>query len=101
MKKGLTIQLVTETSSCLHEASECDHAQQVGFSFICRHPDHTQFHAHLDGSLTRNEALQRYVTLKQNRRNAFVAGLNESCRRFFCHRTDFHCRPLPERDMKA
>lgn len=99
MKTCLTIKLLPEASGCLAEKPECGYAQQFGFSFICLHPDHRQFYAHVSGALTKDEALKRYYRLKHGRREQFVGGLNEKSRRYFCHKTDFHGQPLSALDI--
>ena len=86
MSRCLTIKLTPEISGCLLENPACGHAQQLGFSFICCHPDHTKFHTNANGSLRSNEALQRYNMLKHQRRNDFIAELDEEKRRIFCLR---------------
>lgn len=95
MKKCLTKQLLfNEVSACLVEKPECSHAQQFGFSLVCRHPEHSSFHAHVVGAMTQDEAIERYNALKEIRRNEFVAGLNEENRKYFCHKADFNGQPL-------
>lgn len=97
MEKCLTKKLLfTEVSGCLVEKPYCGYAHPFGFSFFCRHPDHTQFHAHVAGAMTREEEIERYATLKQQRRDEFVAGLDDESRRLFCERTDFHGQALAD-----
>lgn len=95
MEKCLTVQLLPDASGCLIEKPECSYAKQFGFSFICCHPDHAQFHVHLTGTQTKDEAVKQYKALRQKRRDEFVARLTEESRKFFCYRTDFHGKPLP------
>lgn len=85
MEKCLTKPLVfRKGSGCLVEKPECGFANKFGFSFVCRHADHAKFHAHVVGVLTENEASELYDMLRQKRRDAFVAGLDEVSRKFFC-----------------
>lgn len=100
MKKCLTKQLLyKEVSGCLVEKPECGYAHKFGFSFVCLHPEHTKFHAHLIGEMTSEEIIERYDTLKQKRRNEFVAGLDEKSRNIFCLKTDFRGQPLAGMDL--
>jgi hypothetical protein len=71
-------------SGCLVEKPECSFANKFGFSFVCRHADHVKFHAHAVGALTEDEASELYDTLRQKRRYAFIASLDEESRIFFC-----------------
>lgn len=101
MKTCLTMKFLSGASGCLIEKPQCGYAQQWGFSFICNHPDHAEYNAHVDGCLTRDEALQRYNSLKQKRRNEFIAGLDEESRSFFCHKTAFHGQTLPSQNVQT
>lgn len=65
--------LLKKVSGCLVEKPKCGFAHKFGFSFVCRHPEHAKFHAHKTGALTAEEALERYNTLRQKRRDEFVA----------------------------
>lgn len=95
MKNCLTKKILfKEVSGCLVENPECGFAIRFGFSFVCSHPEHAQFHAHVVGVMTKDEAAKRYATLKQKRRDEFVSRLDEESRKFFCHSTDFHGQPL-------
>ena len=98
MKRCLTKELLsTEVSGCLLETPHCSHAHQFGFSIVCCHPDHSQFHAHAVGTMTTDEASARYAALKQKRRDEFVARLDEESRRYFCLQSDYHGKPLTSR----
>ena len=100
MKKCLTKKMLfREVSGCLVENPECAYARKFGFSFVCSHPDHTKFHAHVTESLTRGEINELYNSLKQKRREEFIASLDESSRRYFCYETDFFGRPISGMDM--
>jgi hypothetical protein len=100
MKKCLTTKLVfKEASGCLVEKPECGFAHKFGFSFVCRHPDHTKYHAHVAGAMTGDEALEMYETLRQKRRNEYVASLDEGQRRYFCLESDFHGQTLTNMDL--
>lgn len=95
MSKCLTKKsLFREISSCLVEKPECGYARKFGFSFVCLHPEHENFHAHVSGTLTREEANILYETLKQKRRAEFLSNLDETSREYFCLRTDFRGQPL-------
>jgi hypothetical protein len=100
MKKCLTKQLLfNEVSGCLVEHPDCGYAHKFGFSFVCRHPDHTRFYAHTAGAMTRDEVTERYDMLRQKRRDIFVGGLDEDSRRYFCESTDFRGRPMAGKDQ--
>ncbi len=95
MKKCLTKKLLfSEVSGCLIEKPECSHANKFGFSFICSHPDHAKYHAHVTGALTESEAFELYATLKLKRRDEFISSLSETGKRYFCSETDFFGSPL-------
>jgi len=99
MQKCLTKPFgLKEVSGCLVEKPECGFAHKLGFSFICHHPDHTQFRARAVGVMTRNEENELYDRLKQKRRNAFVAGLDEDRRALFFLKADFLGRPMTGMD---
>lgn len=100
MNKCLTIQLtLLNVSGCLVEKPECDHAHRSGFGFICRHPEHSKFHAHATGELSKQDALERYDNLRRKRRDEFTASLDETSREFFCRQTDFFGQPLSNLDF--
>lgn len=86
--------LFREVSGCLVEEPECRFAHKFGFSFVCHHPDHTKFHVHVTGVMSKDEASRLYEELRLKRRNEFVAGLDEECRSIFYLKTDFHGQPL-------
>lgn len=86
--------LFNEVSGCLVENPECCFAHKFGFSIVCRHPDHAKFNVHVAGGMTKDEAVKRYDALRQKRRDEFIASLDEESRNIYCHRSDFHGRPL-------
>jgi len=95
MKNCMTRQLLqSETSGCLVENPTCSHAHKFGFSIVCCHPDHTKFHAHVNGNLTKDVSFDRYNMLRQKRREEFTASLDENSRKYFNHQTDFFGLPL-------
>lgn len=97
MKTCLTKKLVfKEVSGCLVENPDCGFAHKFGFSFVCRHPDHAKFHVHVSGVMSRAEANERYETLRLKRRDEFISGLDENCRKIFCLKTDFRGQPLSQ-----
>ncbi|OGU16838.1 MAG: hypothetical protein A2076_00305 [Geobacteraceae bacterium GWC2_53_11] len=84
MGKCLTRQLLhSEISGCLVEKPECGHAYRLGFSYLCRHPDHTRFNALAAGILSKNEMHELYDELRQKRRDEFLAALDENGRCYF------------------
>ncbi|GEM_PF-1070924 len=98
--KCLTKQFVTsEASGCLVETPKCNFAHKFGFSFVCRHPDHSKFHAHTVSALTNGDARELYDTLRRKRRDEFTANLDETSKKYFCHQTDFFGRPLDSMDL--
>ena len=95
MNRCITKRLIfREVSGCLIEKPECVFALKFGFSFVCRHQDHTKFHAHTCGVMTRSEANERYEMLRLKRRNEFVTNLDDESRRLFCDKFDFLNQPL-------
>ncbi len=99
MKNCLTKPILfKEVSCCLVDEPACEFAHSFGFSFLCRHPEHEKFHAHLAGGLTHDEISERYNALKRKRREAFLADLSEEHRNYFCSRADFHGHPIAEPD---
>lgn len=85
MEKCLTRQLLnSEVSGCLVKKPECGHAYRLGFSYLCRHPDHTRFNALAAGILSKTEMHELYDELRQRRRDEFLAHQDESVRSSFC-----------------
>lgn len=83
MKKCLTRQLLhAEVSGCLVEKPDCDYAYKLGFSFLCRHPDHSTFNAFAARILTKNEIDELYGELRQKRRDEFMVHQDETVRAF-------------------
>ncbi len=100
MSNCLTRQIaLSNISGCLVEKPECEHAYKFGFSIVCRHPEHTKFHAHTAGELKKESALELYDELRRKRRSEFMANLDETSRRIFCHQTDFFGQPLTGMDL--
>lgn len=100
MKNCITRQLLfSEVSGCLVENPECSYVYKLGFSFLCRHPDHATFHAHVTGSMSKDEAQLRYDSLRQKRRTEYIAQLDETGRRDFCLQTDFFGHPQGNKEM--
>lgn len=96
MKRCLTKQSIfKDVSGCLVENPECAFACKFGFSFMCAHPDHTKFHAHVTGDMTKDDARELYDILKRKRRDEFIASLDEESRSYFCQITDFFGTPMP------
>ncbi len=100
MNKCLTKEYVSpEASGCLVETPNCNFAHKFGFSFLCRHPEHSKFHAHTAGALTKEDAFELYDTLRRKRREEFTANLDETSKKYFFHQTDFFGRPLDSMDL--
>jgi hypothetical protein len=89
MKICLTLKLLSSgVYGCLVESPECVHAHPLGFSFLCRHPDHAGFRADVLGVLTGNEMRELYDSLRQKRRSIFLANLDDAGESRFLQ-TDF------------
>ena len=73
MEECLTKPLTTEFSGCLVETPACGFAVRFGFSYLCEHPRHKDFHPNrpLSGHQVDHNAL--YRDLKESRRSAYVA----------------------------
>ena len=69
MKKCLTKPLVAEYSGCLVETPACDFAVRFGFSYLCEHPRHADFHPSPERQLD-HKAL--YNELRTSRRNEYI-----------------------------
>jgi hypothetical protein len=67
MKECLTKPLMSNFSGCLVENPTCQHAFRMGFSYLCSHPRHHEFHRGQP-----NELKMRYETLRESRRNAYI-----------------------------
>lgn len=81
MKECLTKPLLLNNGSgCLVEYPACGYAEPLGFSFICRHPEHEKFQGHRTGRLSRIEMADRYEMLREKRRDRFVSNLLEEYR---------------------
>lgn len=99
MKSCLTRQMAfSSISGCLVEKPECGYAHKFGFSVVCRHPEHEQFHAHVTGVLSEDDARELYDALRRKRRDDFTANLDESGRKFFCRQIDFFGNSLTNID---
>lgn len=95
MNSCLTRQLLnSEVSGCLLENPECGYACQLGFSFLCRHPDHSKFNALVAGLLTKDEVDEIYEQLRQKRRHTFLMNQEQAVRNYLCRQTDFFGQPL-------
>jgi len=104
MDKCLTIELsLLNISGCLVEKPECGYAHKLGFGMVCRHPDHTKFHAHVAATMTKDEACVLYDKLRRKRRDEFMASLDETSREFFSHQTGFFGQSLqtPEESLRG
>ena len=100
MTQCLTKQLMfREASGCLVEKPECGYALKFGFSFVCCHPEHTKFHADVVGALTKKESGKLYDSLKRQRRDEFIANLDEPGKKYFCYETDFLGQPVAVEDQ--
>jgi hypothetical protein len=81
MNTCFTRQLLnSEVSGCLVEKPECGYAYQLGFSYLCRHPQHIKFNALDAGVLTRGEIDELYDELRQKRGDEFLAKQGEYVR---------------------
>jgi hypothetical protein len=90
MNTCLTRQLLnSEVSGCLVEKPECGYASQLGFSYLCRHPEHRKFNALEFGALTRDEINALYEELRQKRRDEFLLKQEEYVRIQFSHQSGF------------
>jgi hypothetical protein len=81
MKTCLTRQLLnSEVSGCLVEKPQCAYAFQLGYSYLCRHPEHRTFNALESGALTRGEIDELYDELRQKRGDEFLAKQEKNVR---------------------
>lgn len=83
MGQCLTRPTLFAYSGCLVEKPECGYKSAVGFSYLCTHPDHKKFHGHVNGHYSEEELLNRYLRLKEARREEFLASLDDSGRTYF------------------
>lgn len=91
MKRCLTRQLLyAEVSGCLVEKPECGYAYKLGYSFLCRHPEHAAFNAFDTRILTKQEMDELYGELRQKRRDEFMVHQVEAVRKSLCIHTGFY-----------
>ena len=91
-----------EVSGCLVENPECGYAHTFGFSYVCCHPDHKEFRTHIVGTLTRDDAVERYDALRRKRREEFTAHLDETSRNYFCQQPGgFFDKPLAAMELNG
>lgn len=82
MEECLTKPMVlSDMSGCLVEHPACEYAEKMGFSYWCRHPEHTRFHGHATGRMSHKELVYQYEQLRQKRQHAFVISLDDELRR--------------------
>jgi hypothetical protein len=84
MKTCLTLPLICfKFSGCLVKNPGCIHADKIGFSYLCRHPDHSKFDAFTTGALSKKRANELYNDLRKQRRDEFLADQDETVRSLF------------------
>lgn len=72
MRECLTKPLTTKYSGCLVETPACDHAVRFGFSYLCDHPRHKDFHPNMTTSGHQVDHNALYGDLKESRRSAYI-----------------------------
>lgn len=70
MKKCLTKPLLTGFSGCLVEKPACKFAVPLGFSYLCEHPQHSDFHPSSDQTV-HHDLL--YKDLRNSRRKDYLS----------------------------
>ncbi len=69
MKNCLTKPLVAEFSGCLVESPACDFAVRFGFSYLCEHPRHADFHRAAQQRVDQ----ELYNDLRNSRRSEYLS----------------------------
>ena len=77
MRECLTKPLVAEYSGCLQENPECKYAVSFGFSYLCEHPRHKDFHPGRDSSGDQSDHNMLYRNLRESRRRIYLSKVKE------------------------
>lgn len=72
MSECLTKPLVHEFSGCLVENPSCNFATRLGFSYLCEHPYHKEFHNSKITQLDPIELNNRYNKLRDSRKIEYL-----------------------------
>jgi len=72
MRECLTKPILPEFSGCLVENPVCRFATRFGFSYLCEHPYHKEFHRGKESKSERVALNERYQVLRDGRRQKFL-----------------------------
>ena len=72
MRECLTKPITASFSGCLVETPACEFAVRFGFSYLCEHPRHKDFHPDMAASGPRVDHNALYRDLKESRRSAYI-----------------------------
>ncbi|HEY4743844.1 MAG TPA: hypothetical protein VIH45_04240 [Desulfuromonadaceae bacterium] len=77
MEECLTKPLTPAFSGCLVDAPACTFAVRFGFSYLCEHPRHREFHP--DAAATGHEVDHNalYRALKESRRSVYLSKIKQ------------------------
>jgi hypothetical protein len=75
MGECLTKPILPEFSGCLVENPTCQFATRLGFSYLCEHPYHKEFHRGKESKPERIALSERYQLLRDERREKFLEGI--------------------------
>jgi hypothetical protein len=69
--------LTRSYSGCLQENPACEYAFSFGFSYLCNHPRHKDFHPGRDSSCDLTDSNTLYLNLRESRRRTYLSGVKE------------------------
>jgi len=69
----MNVPISDEISGCLVEHPSCQYAVKLGFSYLCEHPESTDFRENNSSHPipTQKELLEQYAYLRLKRRNEY------------------------------
>lgn len=77
MRECMAKPLTRSYSGCLQENPACEYAFSFGFSYMCKHPRHKDFHPGRDSSGDQADFNALYLNLRESRRRTYLSGVKE------------------------
>jgi len=73
MRECQTKPLTTNFSGCLVKTPACEYAVRFGFSYLCEHPRHQDFHPSMSVPEQQVDHNALYKDLKESRRSDYIS----------------------------
>lgn len=80
MQECLAKPLTRNFSGCLQENPKCKYATSFGFSYLCEHPRHKDFHQRSNASGEQIDHNLMYKELRESRRRIYLSRVSEFVR---------------------